>query len=200
MRILIVGASGTVGRAALHALQDRHEIITAGRTSGDVLVDLTDPASIQVMFEKVGTVDALIAAAGHSHFGPLSAMTEKDFRKGLDDKLMGQINLVLTGLKHIADAGSFTLTTGVLDRDPVRGGANSAAVNGAISAFVRSAALEMPRGIRINVVSPALLEESVTRYAGAFPGHIPVSSARVGQAYVKSVEGALTGQIIIADA
>jgi NAD(P)-dependent dehydrogenase (short-subunit alcohol dehydrogenase family) len=200
MRILVVGASGAVGRAALRALQDRHEIITAGRTSGNVVVDLTDPASIKKMFGKVGTVDAVIAAAGHSHFGPLSAMTEKDFRKGLDDKLMGQINLVLLGLKHIADAGSFTLTTGVLDRDPVRGGANSAAVNGAISAFVRSAALEMPRGIRLNAVSPALLEESASRYAGAFPGHIPVSSARVGQAYVKSVEGALTGQIIIADA
>lgn len=200
MRILIVGAGGTVGQAACRALQSRHEIVAAGRSSGDIVVDLTDTASIRAMFDQIGTVDAVVAAAGHSHFGPLSAMTEKDFRKGLDDKLMGQINLVLIGLKHVADAGSFTLTTGVLDRDPVRGGANAAAVNGAISAFARSAALEMPRSIRINVVSPALLEESVTRYAGVFPGHIPVSSARVGQAYVKSVEGALTGQIIIADA
>jgi NAD(P)-dependent dehydrogenase (short-subunit alcohol dehydrogenase family) len=200
MRILIVGAQGAVGQAALRALAERHEIITAGRSSGDVRVDLMDPPSIRALFERIGRVDAAIATAGHSHFGPLSKMTEADFRKGLDDKLMGQINLVLIGLPHIADAGSITLTTGVLDRDPVRGGANAAAVNGAISAFVRSAALEMPRGIRINVVSPALLEESVARYAGAFPGHIPVSSARVGQAYVKSVEGALTGQIIIADA
>jgi NAD(P)-dependent dehydrogenase (short-subunit alcohol dehydrogenase family) len=126
-------------------------------------------------------------------------MTEKDFRKGLDDKLMGQVNLVFIGMHYVTDGGSITLTTGVLDRDPVRGGANSAAVNGAVSAFVRSAALEMPRGIRINVVSPALLEDSVTRYAGAFPGHIPVNSARVGQAYVKSVEGAHTGEVIIAD-
>jgi NAD(P)-dependent dehydrogenase (short-subunit alcohol dehydrogenase family) len=200
MRILMVGASGAVGRAAFHALQASHEIIAAGRSSGDVTVDLMNPASIRTMFDRIGKVDAIVATAGHSHFGPLSQMTEKDFRKGLDDKLMGQINLVLIGLHHVADGGSFTLTTGVLDRDPVRGGANAAAVNGAISAFVRSAALEMPRGIRINAVSPALLEESVTTYAGAFPGHIPVSAARVGQAYVKSVEGALTGQIIIADA
>src|SRR5688500_13885637 len=200
MRILIVGANGTVGRAATMALKDRHEIIKVGRTSGDINADLTDPVSIKSIFARSGRVDAIVCAAGHSHFGPLSAMTEKDFRKGLDDKLMGQINLVLIGLKHIADAGSFTLTTGVLDRDPVRGGANAAAVNGAISAFVRSAALEMPRGVRINAVSPALLEDSVARFAGVFPGHIPVSSARAGQAYVKSVEGALTGQIIIADA
>ncbi|MGH6874091.1 MAG: short chain dehydrogenase, partial [Aestuariivirgaceae bacterium] len=196
MRILVVGASGTVGRAATMALQDRHEIIKVGRTSGDIKADLIDPGSIKSIFAKSGQVDAIISAAGHSHFGPLAAMTEKDFRRGLDDKLMGQVNLVLIGVHHLSDGGSITLTTGVLDRDPVRGGANSAAVNGAVSAFVRSAALEMPRGIRINVVSPALLEESVTRYAGAFPGHIPVNSARVGQAYVKSVEGAHTGQII----
>jgi NAD(P)-dependent dehydrogenase (short-subunit alcohol dehydrogenase family) len=200
MRILVIGASGTVGRAAVKALEDRHEIIKAGRTSGDVKVDLTDAASIKALFAKIGQVDAIVCAAGHSHFGPLSAMTEKDFRKGLDDKLMGQVNLVFIGTEHVADGGSITLTTGVLDRDPVRGGANAASVNGAVSAFVRSAALEMPRGIRINVVSPALLEESVTRYAGAFPGHLPVNSARVGLAYVKSVEGAHTGAVIIADA
>jgi NAD(P)-dependent dehydrogenase (short-subunit alcohol dehydrogenase family) len=200
MRIVIVGASGDVGSAARQALAPRHEIIAAGRNSGDVNVDLMDPHSIRAMFGKIGTVDAIVATAGHSHFGPLAKMTEKDFRKGLDDKLMGQINLVLLGLDHVSDGGSITLTTGVLDRDPVRGGANAAAVNGAISAFVRSAALEMPRGIRINVVSPALLEVSIERYKGAFPGHLPVSSARVGLAYVKSVEGALNGQIIVADA
>jgi NAD(P)-dependent dehydrogenase (short-subunit alcohol dehydrogenase family) len=200
MRILVVGASGAVGRAAVEALKEKHEIVSAGRTSGDLSVDITDSRSIAAMYERLGRVDAVVAAAGHSHFGPLEKMTEKDFRKGLDDKLMGQINLVLLGLDHVNDGGSFTLTTGVLDRDPVRGGANAAAVNGAISAFVRSAALEMPRGIRINVVSPALLQESVVRYDGFFPGHLPVGSARVGLAYVKSVEGALNGQIIIADA
>lgn len=200
MRILVVGASGAVGRAAVDALKAKHEIIAAGRTSGDLNVDITDPRSIAAMYGKLGRIDAVVATAGHSHFGPLAKMTERDFRKGLDDKLMGQINLVLLGLDHVNDGGSFTLTTGVLDRDPVRGGANAAAVNGAISAFVRSAALEMPRGIRINVVSPALLQNSVARYDGFFPGHLPVSSDRVGLAYVKSVDGALNGQIIVADA
>ena len=87
--------------------------------------------------------------------------------------------------------------SGVLDRDPIRQGANAAAVNGASGAFVRSAAIELPRGLRINVVSPGLLEESVKKYDGFFPGHEPVSSARVGLAYAKSVEGAITGQVII---
>lgn len=197
MRILIVGATGTVGKAAAAELGRRHEIIRAGRTSGDVTVDLMDEASIRAMFKTAGKLDAVVTTAGHTHFGPLAKMTAADFRKGLDDKLMGQINLTLIGQHLLNDNGSITLTSGVLDRDPIRQGANAAAVNGAIGAFVRSAAIELPRGLRINVVSPGLLEESVKKYDGFFPGHEPVSSARVGLAYAKSVEGAITGQVII---
>ena len=196
MRILVVGASGTVGQAAIKALSGRHEIVTAGRSSGDLTVDLMDEASVRAMFEKLGRVDAVVSAAGHVHFGPVATMTPAQFRKGLDDKLMGQINLVLIGQPHVNDGGSFTLTSGILDRDPIRQGSNAAAVNGAIGGFVKGAAIEMPRGIRINAVSPGLLEESAQKYDGFFPGHEPVTSARVGLAYVKSVEGALTGQVI----
>ena len=196
MRVLLVGASGTVGQAAAGGLA-RHQIIRAGRSSGDVTVDLTSGDSIRAMYQTVGKVDAVVAAAGHVHFGPLVGMTAAQFRKGLDDKLMGQVNLVLLGLDHVNDGGSFTLTSGVLDRDPVRQGANAAAVNGALGAFVKAAAIEMPRGIRINAVSPGLLEESVEAFDGFFPGHEPVSSARVGLAYAKSVDGALTGEVII---
>jgi NAD(P)-dependent dehydrogenase (short-subunit alcohol dehydrogenase family) len=195
MRILVVGAQGTVGQAVMKALSARHDIVTAGRSGGDITVDLTKADSVSAMYAKLGPLDAVIACAGHVHFGPVAAMTPEQFRKGLDDKLMGQVNLVLLGMAHVSHGGSFTLTSGVLDRDPVRQGVNAAAVNGAIGAFVRAAAIEMPRGIRINAVSPGLLEESEKKYEGFFPGHEPVSSARVGLAYVKSVEGALTGQV-----
>jgi NAD(P)-dependent dehydrogenase (short-subunit alcohol dehydrogenase family) len=197
MRILVVGASGPVGRAATAALRPRHDLVTAGRTSGDLHVDLMDEASVRAMYHKLGKVDAVVACTGHGHFGPVAEMTPAQFRKSLDDKLMGQINLVLLGIGQVNDGGSFTLTSGVTDRDPIRGGASAAAANGALGAFAKSAAIEMPRGLRINVVSPGLLEESVATYDGFFPGHEPVSSARVGLAYVKSVEGALTGQVII---
>lgn len=195
MRILLVGASGTVGKAACEALSRRHEIVKAGRTSGDVSADLMNEDQLRDMYARVGKVDAVVACAGHVHFGPVATMTPGQFRKGLDDKLMGQVNLVLLGMAHVNDGGSFTLTSGVLDRDPVRQGANAAAVNGAIGAFVRAAAIDMPRAIRINAVSPGLLEESVQKYEGFFPGHEPVSSARVGLAYVKSVDGGLIGQV-----
>lgn len=199
MRILLAGSTGAVGSCALAALKDKHEIITVGRTSGDLTADLTDPQSVAAMYSNAGKLDAVIACAGHTHFGPLIKMQPADFQKGLNDKLMGQINLMLLGLPHVADAGSFTLTSGVLDRDPIRGGTNAAAVNGALGGFVAAAAIDMPRGIRINVVSPGLLENSVTRYDGFFPGHRPVSSEAVGLAYVKSVEGALTGKVIIVE-
>jgi NAD(P)-dependent dehydrogenase (short-subunit alcohol dehydrogenase family) len=158
-----------------------------------------DEASIHAMFKHAGKIDAIVSTTGHTHFGPVDTMTAEQFRSGLDDKLMGQINVALIGQHHLNDAGSITLTSGVTNRDVIRQGANAAAVNGALDAFVKSAAIEMPRGLRINVVSPGLLEESATKYDGFFPGHEPVSSHRVGIAYAKSVEGALTGQVIIVE-
>jgi NAD(P)-dependent dehydrogenase (short-subunit alcohol dehydrogenase family) len=197
MRILVVGASGAVGRAAVAELGKRHEIVTAGRKSGDLRVDITDEASIRALFAETGKVDAIVSTAGHVHFGPLVSMTGEQFKSGLLDKLLGQVNLALVGLHHVSDGGSITLVSGVVNRDPIRGGANSGTVDGALDAFVAMAAIEMPRGIRINTVSPGLLEDSVEAYDGYFPGHEPVSSARVGLAFAKSVEGALTGKVII---
>ena len=196
MRILIVGGSGTVGQAAAKELAKRHEFVRAGRSSGDLTVDVMNDDSVKAMYAKLGQVDAIVTCVGHVHFGPVATMSPEQFRKGLNDKLMGQVNLVLLGMNNVNDNGSFTLTSGILDRDPVRQGANAAAVNGAIGGFVKGAAIEMPRGIRINAVSPGLLEESAVKYDGFFPGHETVSAARVGLAYAKSVDGALTGQVI----
>lgn len=197
MKIIVIGAQGDIGRAACAELANRHEIIKAGRNSGDIRVDITERASIDEMYRKAGEVDAVISAVGDVHFGPLSDLTEEQFMLGLTHKVMGQVNVVLAGLKAINDGGSFTLTSGVLDRDPVRQGTGAATANGALGGFVKGAAIEMPRGLRINVVSPGLLDVSVPRYGDFFPGHEPVSSKRVGLAYVKSVEGAGTGQVII---
>jgi NAD(P)-dependent dehydrogenase (short-subunit alcohol dehydrogenase family) len=199
MRILLVGASGIVGQAAAGELGKRHDIIAVSRSAGEIRADITDPASIREMYAKAGQVDAVVSCAGHVHFGPLTQMTREQFEKGLRDKLMGQVNLVLLGLAHVNDGGSFTLTSGVLDRDPIRGGTSASAVNAALAGFAMAAAIELPRGIRINVVSPGLLEEAVQRFEGFFPGHVPVPSWRVGMAYAKSVEGAITGRVIAVD-
>ena len=196
MKIILVGADGDIGKVVCDELSARHEIIKAGRSSGDVMADR---ASAEAMYSKIGVVDAVVSTAGKVHFGPLQDFTQETFMDGLQNKVMGQVNLVLAGLNTVVEGGSFTLTSGVLDRDPIRSGAAAATANGALGGFVVGAAIEMPRGLRVNVVSPGLLDVSAPRYGAWFPGHEPVSAKRVGLAYAKSVEGAITGQVIIVE-
>lgn len=195
MKILMIGASGTVGSAVTAALGERHNIVTAGSKSGDHRVDITDSASIRALFESVGGLDAVVSTAGKVHFGELSAMTEAEMEIGLKNKLMGQVNLVLIGQAYLNDGGSFTLTSGVLSHDPILYGASASLVNGALDAFVRAAAIELGRGQRINSVSPGVLVESLPVFGEYFRGHEAVPGTRVANAYVKSVEGRLTGQV-----
>ena len=195
MRIVLVGASGTIGQAVSKELGERHEIVAVGSRSGSVRMDVTDTASIRAALAGIGPFDALVSAAGKVKFAPLGEMTDGDYAIGLKDKLMGQVNLVLVGREFIADGGSFTLTSGVLSHDPVRFGSSASMVNGAIDGFVRAAAIELPRGLRINAVSPGVLVESMGAYAPFFRGHEPVPGERVALAYAKSVEGARTGQV-----
>ena len=193
MRVLIVGASGIIGRAVKEELEQRHEVITAGRTSGDVRLDITDTDSIRVAFAEAGPLDAVVSTTGTVKFAPFAELDSAGYEIGLRDKLMGQVNLVLVGRDSISDGGSFTLTTGTLDRDPIVAGSSASMVNGAINAFVMAAAIEMPRGQRINAVSPGVIEEAMEVYAPYFRGFQPVPAARAALAYSKSVEGARTG-------
>ncbi|MXZ80378.1 MAG: short chain dehydrogenase [Gammaproteobacteria bacterium] len=199
MRVVVIGASGSVGSTVVEAIKGRHELIRAGLRSGDIQVDVEKIDSIRAMYERVGRIDAMVVAVGHGHFGPAHEMTGELWMKGILHKALPQINVVLEGISCINDRGSFTLTSGILNRDPIAGCASAASANGAIDGFVLGAAADMPRGIRINAVSPGLLENSVDRYEGKFPGHEPVSSRRVGLAYCKSIEGVLTGKTIIVD-
>lgn len=195
MKILVVGASGVVGRAVVAALADRHEVIGAGRSHGDPRVDITSDASVQSLFESVGLVDAIVSTAGGLFFGPLATMRPADFNQGLQDKLLGQVRLALLGQHLLRDGGSITLTTGIVAEEPIRQGANASAVNAAVEGFVRAAAIELPRGLRINAVSPTVLTESLAGYGPFFPGFESVPAARVALAYVRSVEGPQSGRV-----
>ncbi|MCS3418949.1 NAD(P)-dependent dehydrogenase (short-subunit alcohol dehydrogenase family) [Pseudomonas sp. BIGb0450] len=197
MKILLIGASGTVGSAVKAELSQRHEVISIGRKSGDFQVDISDSASIRKLFEQTGNFDALVCAAGSVNFVPLGEMSETDFDLGLQDKLMGQVNLLLIGREFANDGASFTFTSGILNRDPIRTGASAALVNGALDAFVKAAAIELPRGLRINSVSPTVLLEAMGSYAPYFRGYKPAPGAEVALAYAKSVEGLQTGQTFI---
>ncbi|SFE01489.1 NAD(P)-dependent dehydrogenase, short-chain alcohol dehydrogenase family [Lentibacillus persicus] len=194
MRILVVGASGTIGKRVAQALEPKHEIVRAGRNGADVSVDITSPESITEMYEKTGAVDAVINASGGANFKAVPDLTPELNEKGIESKLKGQVNLVLLGQGYVNDGGSFTLTTGIMMDDPIPLGASAAMANGGVKAFVKAAAIEIPRGIRINCVSPNVVQESWEKLGDFFAGFNPVPADRVARAYVKSVEGAQTGQ------
>ncbi len=199
MKIIVVGAAGAVGKTAVAALSGRHDIISVGRTSGDVQMDIEDVDSIRAMYQKVGRVDAVVSAVGHVHFGAVREMSSDQFMEGIFRKVLPQVNLVLEGLNYMNDGGSFTVTSGVLNRDPIPGGSCAAAANGALDGFVMGAAVDMPRGIRINAVSPEVLEVCRSKYEGFFRGHGHVSNEAVGLAFSKAVEGCLSGRVFIVD-
>jgi len=195
MKIVVIGATGTIGRAVVDELKPRHDVILVGHSSGDLQVDIANENSVAAMYEKVKNIDAVILTTGKVHFGELMEMGQNEFELGLKNKLMGQVNVVMAGINHLNDNGSFTLTSGILNRDPIRFGSSAAMVNGALDGFVKSAALEMPRGLRINCVSPTVIEEAMDNYGPYFRGFEPVPAAKAALAYSKSAEGLQTGQI-----
>jgi NAD(P)-dependent dehydrogenase (short-subunit alcohol dehydrogenase family) len=195
MKIIIVGATGTMGKHLASVLEKDHEIIRVGSKSGDIQADITSPESIENMFKQAGPFDALICTAGPTYVGPWKNMTDKEFRRGIDGKLMGQVNLVLIGQHYINPKGSFTLITGALTHEPVLKFANASAANGAVEAFVRAAAIELENGVRINAVSPTVIEDS-PQYFAYFHGDIPVTMKQLEYGFRKSVFGANTGQVI----
>jgi len=191
MRIALIGSTGTIGGAVASALRDRHEVIAVGNSRGDLRVDLASPQSIRALYEALGKVDAVVSTAGQAKFGPLELLSDSDFEVGLHNKLMGQVNLVRFGLDYVADQGSFTLTSGILARHPMRGSAAVSIVNSGLEAFVRAAALEMPRGLRINVVSPGWVSETLAAMGRNPSDGTP--AAEVAREYAASIEGTQTG-------
>ncbi|SAL64813.1 Short-chain dehydrogenase/reductase SDR [Caballeronia cordobensis] len=194
-KVLIIGATGTIGRAVVGALAGRHDVVEVGATRGSHRVNFKDPSDVTRLFESIGRVGHVVTAAGNVHFGSLAETTVAQFWTGLTDKLMGQVNVVLIGQAWVNDGGSFTLTSGITADQPVRDGTNAATVNKALEGFALGASIDLKRGLRINVVSPTMLEESVPSFGPYFPGFDPVSSSRVGLAYVRSIEGGDTGQV-----
>ena len=194
MRILIVGATGTIGRAVVEELTPGNEIVRASRKSSDVTVDITNPESIRAMFARVGKVDAIVSTAGSGAWKPLEELTDADFELSLHDKLMGQVNLVRTGFAFTNDDGSITVTSGILARSPTAGSAAISLINSGLEGFVRAAALEAPRGIRVNVVSPPWVSETLEAMGMDVSQGLP--AAVVAGSYAQSVNTKVTGQVL----
>lgn len=194
MKVLVIGGTGTIGKAVVAELKSDHEVIVAGYRGGDVQVDIESSGSIEAMYQQVKGLDAIVMTTGKVEFAALEDMSEKQYQLGLRNKLMGQINVVLSGIKQLNDKGSFTLTSGILNQEVIPMGSSVAMVNGAIDSFVKAAATEMPRGLRINSVSPTVVLESMDVYGDYFKGFEPIPAAKAALAYRKSIDNLLTGQ------
>jgi len=194
MKVVVIGATGTIGRAVVQAIGNRHEVIPVSFSKSAITVDIENKTSITRMFEAIGRVDAVISAAGLAKFGPITSLTDADFALGLDSKLMGQVNLVRVGMDHVNDNGSFTLTSGILSRRPMKGSSAISLVNSALEGFGRAAALEMPRGIRINIVSPNWVVDTLK--ALKMDPSIGTPVEVVARTYVKALEGTMSGEVL----
>lgn len=197
MKILVVGGSGVIGSAIKDLCKkEDFEVITASPNSGDLKVDLSNSASIEKMYQEAGEIDAVVASSKSSmKFDHISKMSKEDYNLGLQGKLLGQVDLVLIGLKYLKEKGSFTLTSGVMNYDFVPNGSSAAMVNSALEGFVQSAALEMPKEMRINIVSPGVVREVIEKYGNMFKGHLGVPKKEVAMAYLKSIMGIHTGRV-----
>jgi NAD(P)-dependent dehydrogenase (short-subunit alcohol dehydrogenase family) len=193
MRIVVVGATGTIGRAVVDALGG-HEVVKVSHRSTPLTVDIADPDSIAALYRRLGSFDALVCAAGSARMKALTELTEDDFAFSLGHKLMGQVNLVRLGLDQITDEGSFTLTSGVLARNPMPGSAAISTVNAGLEGFTRAAALEFLRGIRINIVSPPWVTETLEAMGLDTRDGLP--AAAVARAYLESITGSQTGSVL----
>ena len=194
MKVVVIGATGTIGRAVVQEIGNRHEVIPVSFSKSAIKVDISDKTSITKMFEATGRVDAVISTAGLAKFGPMNSLTDADFALGLDNKLMGQVNLVRLGIDHVNDNGSFTLSSGILSRKPMKGSSAISLVNSALEGFSRAAALEMPRGIRINVVSPNWVTDTLK--ALKMDPSIGTPVEIVARTYVKALEGPMSGEVL----
>jgi NAD(P)-dependent dehydrogenase (short-subunit alcohol dehydrogenase family) len=194
MKVVVIGGTGTIGSEVVRQLAGKHEIAVCARGGCDFSVDITSAESLGRLFEATAPVDAVVCLAGEAMFKPFTDMSAGDVGLGLTSKLMGQVNVVRIGLPFVRDGGSFTLTSGVTARRPIPASVGYSLVNSAIEGFVRGAALDMPRGIRIHAVSPQWVDTSLAAFGMDPAWGVPVQI--VARGYVESVDGALTGAVL----
>jgi len=190
-RVVVIGASGNIGRELVSALESRYEIVRVGRSGGDIRCDYTDVESVQQLFAAVNSFDALICVAGRdSVFKTYAELGDEDFRYGFERKVLAQLRLVRLGVPHVRDGGSFTLSSGFLSDYPNPASIATGPFNAAVDAFVEHTAPLLERGVRLNVVSPAPVVPADRAGRGA------ITAAQAAEAYVQAIEGDFTGRVI----
>ncbi|WP_077063317.1 short chain dehydrogenase [Streptomyces sp. MP131-18] len=192
MRVLVIGATGTVGSAVAGALEASHQVVKASR-KGPVKADLADPSSLDALFTQVRDLDAVVCCAASGPLVDLASATDDEIAAGMRGKLLGQVALARRAVRHLRDGGSVTLTGGTFSA-PLAGGSLGALINAGLEGFVRNAAGEVPRKLRINLISPGWIKETLESMGMDSAEGTPV--AEVARAYVEAVEGTAHGRTI----
>ena len=192
MRVVVIGGTGTIGRAVVEALRDRHEVIAASR-SGEPQVDLADRRTIDQLFERLNDIDAVVCCAANAPLGSMTESSQEAFVASITPKLLGQVGVAIRATAHLRDGGSITLTSGAIP-EGTTGAAGGALVNAGLEAFVRATARDLERGLRINAVSPGWVAETMAEL-GMDPDQ-GTPAAEVARSYVAAVEGTMQGEIL----
>lgn len=194
MKIILIGATGTIGQKVHERLKENHEVISVGFKEGDYQVDIGDKNSIQNLFDQIGEVDAVISTTGLSAFAPLGELTDEQFSLGWNNKLMGQINILRVGQSYVREGGVILLTSGMLANEPMPGSASTSAANGALNSFVKAASLDLGNTLRINAVSPIFVKETMEMMG--MDSSDGMSATDTAKAYQSALEGSMTGEVI----
>ena len=194
-KIIVVGATGRLGRVVVNGLKD-YEVIRAGRSGPDLKIDALDFESVSDVFASVGTFDGLISCIGGTPFKTFEELTMEDFTLGLSKKCFSQLNLAKAAIPFLSDNGSITLTSGIIGDEPILAGSCAAAANGALNMSVSTLAAEYAGRLRINVVSPSIIENSVEDYGMLFDGFEPTSEKRIIEAYRRTISAPISGRVL----
>ena len=194
-KIIVVGATGRLGRVVVNGLKD-YEVIRAGRSGPDLKIDALDFESVSDLFASVGTFDGLISCIGGTPFKTFEELTMEDFALGLSKKCFSQLNLAKAAIPFLSDNGSITLTSGIIGDEPILAGSCAAAANGALNMSVSTLAAEYAGRLRINVVSPSIIENSVEDYGMLFDGFEPTSEKRIIEAYRRTISAPISGRVL----
>ena len=232
--VIVTGASGGIGAAIARALavagagvivHYRSNAAGADRLAAEigattVAGDISDPATaaalVAAALERHGRLDVLVNNAGRQPVVPLLEMTEVAWRDVLETNLTGTFLCTAAAARQMVaqgTGGSIIHVASIEGSQPAPGHAHYATSKAAMLMHARAAALELgPYGIRVNAVSPGLVErdglerewpEGVARWHAAAPLGRLVTPQDVANACLflaSPLAAAVSGHDLVVDA